>query len=267
MKSLVSLILFVILAFGVWLCTSSCTEYVFKNTTDTIFVDRPVNTLAPSFITVRDTVYIHIVDTVKVEVIIVDTVINNIYTTDTLIQVVTKDSIITKQVDKLVTVYQTVIQKDTIVVTDTVEIEVIQIEQRVIYLDTLYVLVETRQVFYVPDELMPYVSDFYTLAGQYGKEALGGMLLITYAKEEDLPGEGWTSSSFRHGWDYSQMIIQISEKVPHEQARSCIFREMARLQLKRKYTTTPDRIMNPTWPPDRTITQGDLDNLFNPFPI
>jgi hypothetical protein len=158
---------------------------------------------------------------------------------------------------------------DTLVeyVTDTIEIEVVQIDQRVIYHDTLYVLVESRQVFYVPDELMPYVSDFYTLAGQYGKEALGGMLLITYAKEEDLPGENWSSYSFRHGWDYSQMIIQISEKVPHEQARSCIYRELGRLQLKRKYTTTPDRIMNPLFSIDAVITTNHLDQLFNPLPI
>lgn len=159
---------------AVWLAFSSCEEYIIENTIDTVFVDRPVNTLAPTFITVRDTVEIVVRDTIKVEVIIRDTIVNNIHTTDTLIQVVTKDSIIIKEVEKMVTVYQTVIEKDTIVVTDTVEIEVVQIEQRVIYKDTLYVLVETRQVFYVPDELLPYVSDFYTLAGQYGNEVRGG---------------------------------------------------------------------------------------------
>jgi len=93
------------------------------------------------------------------------------------------------------------------------------------------------------------------------------MLLITYAKEEDLPGEGWTSYSFRHGWDYSQMIIQISERVPYEQARSCVFREMARLQLKRKYVTDVNKIMCPLWDVSREITQTDLDVLFNPLPI
>jgi hypothetical protein len=88
------------------------------------------------------------------------------------------------------------------------------------------------------------------------------MLLITYAKEEDLPGENWSSYSFRHGWDYSQMIIQISEEVPSEQARSCIFRELARLQLKKKYTTMPDRIMNPLFSPMATITANHLNELF-----
>jgi hypothetical protein len=88
------------------------------------------------------------------------------------------------------------------------------------------------------------------------------MLLITYAKEEDLPGENWTSYSFRHGWDYSQMIIQISEEVPSEQARSCIFREMARLQLKKKYTIVPDRIMNPLFSPMTVITTAHLNQLF-----
>jgi hypothetical protein len=241
---------------------TSCTETIYDEVIklDTIYLSRP--SLA-TIITERDT--IHSVDTVKVEVVI--------HETDTLIQVVTKDSIIIREVEKLVTVYDTITQIinqiDTvfIYVTDTVEIQVVQIEQRVIYLDTLYVLVESRQVFYVPDELMPYVSDFYTLAGQYGSGALGGMLLITYAKEEDLPGESWTSYSFRHGWDYSQMIIQISENVPSEQARSCIFRELARLQLKRKYVTDVNKIMCPLFDISRTITQTDLDALFNPLPI
>ena len=266
MKSLVSLILFAIVAMAVALCTSSCTETIIDEIIklDTVYINTP-RSVATSIVVEYDTVVIR--DTVKVEVIIRDTIINTVHTTDTLIQVVTKDSIIIREVEKLVTVYETIIEKDTIVITDTVFVDVIQIDQRVIYKDTLYVLVESRQVFYVPDELMPYVSDFYTLAGEYGNQALGGMLLITYAKEEDMPGEGWTSYSFRHGWDYSQMIIQISEKVPSEQARSCVYREMARLQLKRKYVTDVNKIMCPLFDPARTITQSDLDVLFNPLPI
>ena len=266
MKSLVSLILFAIVAMAVALCTSSCTETIIDEIIklDTVYINTP-RSVATSIVVEYDTIVIR--DTVEVRVIVHDTIINTVHTTDTLIQVVTKDSIIIREVEKLVTVYETIIEKDTIVITDTVFVDVIQIDQRVIYKDTLYVLVESRQVFYVPDELMPYVSDFYTLAGEYGSGALGGMLLITYAKEEDLPGEGWTSYSFRHGWDYSQMIIQISEKVPHEQARSCIFREMARLQLKKKYTTTPDRIMNPLFSIDAVITTNHLDQLFNLLPI
>jgi hypothetical protein len=142
-----------------------------------------------------------------------------------------------------------------------------KIEQRVIYKDTLYVLVETRQVFYVPDELMPYVSDFYTLAGQYGQEALGGMLLITYAKEEDLPGENWVSASFRHGFDYSQMILMVSEEIPSEYLYTAILRELARMQLKKKYVTDTNKIMSPLFDPYRlTINSANkkpfLDDLF-----
>ena len=184
--------------------------------------------------------------------------------TDTVIQIITRDSLIIKEVEKIVYHTDTVIvhDVDTVVITLHDTTVVTQYIQQVRYYDTLYVLVESRQVFYVPDELMPYVSDFYTLAGEYGSGALGGMLLITYAKEEDMPGENWSSYSFRHGWDYSQMIIQISEKVPHEQARSCVYREMARLQLKKKYTTTPDRIMNPLFPVTAAITTNHLNELF-----
>jgi hypothetical protein len=266
MKSCIIIIWLVVIWLGIML--SSCTETIIDEIIklDTVYINTP-RSVSASVIVTHDTVVIR--DTVEVRVIVHDTIINTIHTTDTLIQVVTRDSIIIREVEKLVTVYDTIIQNfvDTVYVTDTVEIRVVQIEQRVLYLDTLYVLVESRQVFYVPDELMPYVSDFYTLAGQYGQEALGGMLLITYAKEEDLPGELWTSTSFRHGWDYSQMIIQISEEVPSEQARSCIYRELARLQLKRKYTTTPDRIMNPLFNIDAVITTNHLDQLFNQNPI
>jgi len=249
--------------FGLLMMLGSCEEIITEYLPgDTVFVDRPVNTLAPTVTTVHDTIFIHTVDTLKVEVIIRDTVIHNVHTTDTLIQVVTKDSIIIKEVEKLVTVYKTVIQKDTIFVTDTLEIEVVQIEQRVLYKDTLYVIAGFRPINSIPDELKPYVIDFYTLAAQYGKEVLGGVLLVSYAKAEDLPGESWTSSSFRHGWDYSQMIIQISEEVPSEQARSCVYREMARLQLKKKYVTDVNKIMSPLFPVTTSITTNHLNELF-----
>jgi len=238
----------------------SCTETIYDEVIkiDTLWLER-AQSLAPTFITVTDT--IHLVDTVRVEVIM--------HETDTVIQIITRDSLIIKEVEKIVYHTDTVIvhDVDTVVITLHDTTVVTQYIQQVRYYDTLYVLVESRQVFYVPDELMPYVSDFYTLAGEYGSGALGGMLLITYAKEEDMPGEGWTSYSFRHGWDYSQMIIQISEKVPHEQARSCVYREMARLQLKRKYVTDVNKIMCPLWDVSRAITQNDLDVLFNPLPI
>ena len=231
----------------------SCTETEYKEIIK--YIERPT----PTFITSVDTV--HLIDTVEIRVVIRET--------DTVFQIVTRDSLIIKEVEKIIYHTDTVIvhDVDTVVITLHDTTVVTQYIQQVRYYDTLYVLVESRQVFYVPDELMPYVSDFYTLAGEYGNQALGGMLLITYAKEEDLPGENWTSYSFRHGWDYSQMIIQISEKVPHEQARSCVYREMARLQLKKKYVTDVNKIMCPLFDPARTITQSDLDVLFNPLPI
>jgi hypothetical protein len=256
MKSLVSLILFAIVAMAVALCTS-CTETIYDEVIklDTIYLSRPLT----SIITERDT--IHAVDTVKVEVVI--------HETDTLIQIVTKDSIIIKEVEKLVTVYKTIIERDTITVTDTVFIDVVQIEQRVIYHDTLYVTSMIREVTSIPDELRPHVQYFYEQATARGKVTIGGNMIIQYVKQSDLPGEGWTSNSFNlNSSAYSgQMVIQISEEVPSEQARSCILRELARMQLNRQYVTDVDKIMCPLFDPYRTITQSDLDVLFNPLPI
>ena len=273
MKSLVSLILFTIIAFGVWLCTSSCTEYEILNTIDTVYIEKPAaRSVAQATITQIDTVII--IDTVEVKVIVHDTIIHNIHTTDTLIQVVTKDSIIIKEVEKIVnyydTIYQVVNNYDTIVeyVTDTVFVDVTQIEQRVIYHDTLYVITEIRPVYSVPDEIQPYVEDFYTLAAQYGKQFAGGVLIVSYVHADDLPGEGWVSESFWIGGQpYGQMYIGISEEIPAEQQRASILREMARLQLKRKYVTDVNKIMSPLFDPYQTITQSDLNVLFNPLPI
>jgi len=245
----------------------SCTEYEILNTTDTVYLEKPVQSLAPSFVTVRDTVYIHTVDTIKVEVIIHDTIVNNIHTTDTLVQVVTKDSIIVKEVEKMVTVYQTVIEKDTIVVSDTVEIEVIQIEQRVIYLDTAYVMIYTRSTTYIPPGIQPHVDEFFGRA----TNVVGGHMIIQYT--DDLPGEGWNSFSYWVGGPassdnpYAQMVIEISSALPPELHRASILRELARLQLKKKYVTDVNKIMSPLFDPYRAITQNDLDILFNPLPI
>jgi hypothetical protein len=126
-----------------------------------------------------------------------------------------------------------------------------------------------REVTSIPDELRPHVQYFYEQATAHGKVTIGGNMIIQYVKQVDLPGEGWTSNSFNlNSSAYSgQMVIQISEEVPSEQAKSCILRELARMQLKRKYTTTPDRIMNPLFDINAVITTNHLDQLFNPLPI
>ena len=221
MKTYNFIILFWVLVFmGACLALTSCTEEIFIDKWikgDTVFISKPQ---LEKLIIQTDTVVI--VDTVKVEVIIRDTVINNIHTTDTLIQVVTKDSIIIREVEKLVTIYDTIINNlvDTVYVTDTVFVDVIKIEQRVIYHDTLYLTSVIREVTSIPDEFLPHVEDFMAQTVKYNKPVRGGNMIIHYVKQADLPGEGWTSNSFNLQDVYSgQIVIQISEEVPHEQAQ------------------------------------------------
>lgn len=235
---------------------------------DTVFVDRP-QYLAPSFITIRDTVVVR--DTVQTTVVVRDTIVNNVHTTDTVYQVVVKDSIIVKQVEKVVNHYDTIIQLvyDTIVnnihTTDTIFKTVVLHDtvtlmtevNRVIYLDTLYVVTLIRPVNSIPEELKPFVIEFYQLAGQYGYHPIGGVMIVQYS--DNMPGNGWNSSS----WDFGgQMIIEVNSVLPTAQHRAGVLRELSRLQLQKKYTVDESKILCPWFDPSTNITSQHLTDLF-----
>lgn len=245
MKTIIPLLIVSLFALG------SCTEEIFidKWLYDTIYVDKP-QAIAPKVIIVTDT--IHHVDTVEVRVIIREV--------DTVFQVITKDSLIIKEVEKIVTVLDTVIlnQVDTVFLTDT--LVVTQYDRTVTYLDTLYVLAFFRPVNSIPDEIKPHVIEFYTLAGQYNKFVPGGVMIVQYT--DNLPGENWNSHSY--WWDApgGQMVIELNQALPPDQHRASILRELGRLQMGRKYTNIPDRIMNPTFSPTALITQNHLNQLY-----
>ena len=243
MKSLVSLILFAIVAMAVVLCTS-CTETEYKEIIK--YIDRPA--LAPTIITIRDTVR----DTVSVNVVI--------HETDTVIKVVTKEVI--KVVEKIVNHYDTIINNVVQTIHDTTVLTVY--DRTVIYKDTFWVATMIRPVNNIPAELLIYVQEFYQLAGP---SANGGPMIIQYVHPEDLAGENWSSDSFWFGGQWSQMVIELDESLPGEQHRAGILRELARLQLKKKYVTDVNKIMCPLFNPARTITQSDLNVLFQIQPI
>lgn len=266
MKTLILLFAISMLILG------SCTETIYEEIikTDTVFISKP-QSLATTFITVRDTVVIR--DTVEVKVIVRDTIVNDIHTTDTVYQVITKDSVIIREVEKIVyhtdtvkvIVHDTVINDvhhyDTIVrnviVHDTVEVYVY--DRTVIYLDTFVTVSYMRPVWSVPEDIIPHVEEFYSLCHQYGLNPPGGIMIIQYVT--DLPGENWSSNSFQIS-DNSQMIIELDQKYPAALQRAGVFREMAKLQLNKKYTQIPDRIMNPVFSPQTTIIKKHLDELF-----
>src|SRR5688572_5897856 len=87
-----------------------CTETEYKEIIK--YVDRPAPALAPTFITQIDTVVIR--DTVEVKIVVTET--------DTVYQYITKDSLIIKEVEKIVYHTVTTVEHDTveIVLHDTV---------------------------------------------------------------------------------------------------------------------------------------------------
>jgi hypothetical protein len=196
-----------------------------------------------------------------VTVIILDTMILNTHTTDTVYQFITKDSIIIKEVEKIV--YHT----DTVTIVDLDTVEIIRhdtvtltvYDRTVVYLDTLFIPGYIRPTWDVPLDLMPHLEEFFELSRQYGYNAELGMLIVHYTN--DLPGENWISSSFKMG-DNDQWVIFLDQRLPAVLHRSSMFRELGRLSLNKKYSNDPARIMSPLFKYDAPITQKHLDELF-----
>lgn len=256
----------ILLLFTALFSLSNCTETIYDEVIklDTIWLDKP-QSFAPTFITVTDT--IHTVDTVEVRVVIHDV--------DTLIQYVTKDSIIIREVEKII--YHTDTVKVTIVQHDTVinEIEVVRIDtvirnviqhdtvtvtvydRTVVYLDTLYVSIYYRTLNHIPSELQPAVIDFYSQARERGWNLIGGPLVIQYVNE--VAGENWNSFSYWIGEE--QMVIEVNGALDPKFHYASILRELGRLQLKKKYVTSGDLIMNIYFPPQKvTIDSPEKEN-------
>lgn len=226
---------------------------------DTVYVDRPIRSLVTTSKT--DTVVIR--DTVTVTVVQHDTLINNVYHTDTLIQVVTKDSLIIKEVTKTVTEYDTITivnnVVDTVILRDTVEI--VKIQQRVVYLAVEYVF-PGRSIFYIPDDLLPIYNQFVADATSRGKNLPGGNVIVQYVTDDELIGDGWSS----YGAEMSgfQYVIYLSETLTQDLAYSAMYRELTRWQLKKKYSNDINRIICPLFDPER-LKYSDSDAKKLPY--
>lgn len=260
-----TIILFALVMIGLGSCVETIYDEVIK--LDTVWLDRTA--IAPTFITVRDTTVIR--DTVKIEV----TVVQNTHTTDTIYQVVTKDSIIIREVEKIIhhtdTVKVTIVQHDTVIN----EIEVVRIDtvirnviqhdtvtvtvhdRTVVYLDTLRMPLYWKSIHFIPEELTPFVQEFYTQARLRGWTNNGGALVIQYS--HDMAGEGWNSFSYWIGEE--QMVIEVNGALDPKYLYTSVLRELGRLQLKKKYVTSGDLIMNIYFPPEKvTIDSPDKEN-------
>jgi hypothetical protein len=229
-----------------------CTETIYEEVVkmDTLWLQRPA--LAPAFITQIDTIIL--TDTLETRVII--------HETDTVVEYITRDSIIIKEVEKVVNHY------DTILITETDTIRIIQhdttiltvYDRSIIALDTLYLIGGMiRPTTSIPEELIPLLLEYGEISEQYGKAAPGAEMIIQYMPQSEMPGEGWHSFSFDF---YNQYVIYLDVNVPLEQQRASMFRELMHLHHSKQYSNDPDKMMSPLWNPARTITKTDLDELF-----
>jgi hypothetical protein len=225
-----------IILIGLSIALGSCTEEVIVPGPERI-VYRDTSTYkagpTPTFVAA---------DTVKTTVVITKT--------DTLIQI---------QIDS-VFVTQTIHEHDT--VTHYIHH----------YHDTLYVATLIRPVNSIPEEIKPYFIEFFSQAFVRGANANGGVAIVQYVLPEDMPGEGWASHSYWVGGVGGNMVIELNGDIAPEYQYAGTLRELARLQLKRKYVKDESNIMSPLFPP-QTVTIDSpnksfyLDQIFNPLPI
>lgn len=282
MKTLIVLFALSMLALGS--CTETIYEEVIKH--DSIPYAVPVLVPGPT-IFLADTTKTpekecESTDTLKVEIVLPGINQNGTFHKDTLLHLnlacnalikihgfaliprveTVRDSIIYK--DKII--YQDrIVYKDRIVYVDREVIvhdtvREVRYDRTVVYYDTFTVVSYMRPTYSVPDNIQPFIEEFYGLCHQYNRQTQGsGMIIVQFVS--NLPGENWPSTSFEVS-DNSQQVIQLDERYPAELHRASIFRELSRLQLGEKYTNTPDRIMNPTFSPETEIKQYHLNDLF-----
>ena len=249
MKTFLPLIILALFFLGS--CTETIYEEVFK--TDTLWLEKPRPTLAPTFITVYDTI-----ETVRTDTIRIETVITK---TDTLIQYVVNDSLIIQTVEKIVNHTDSIIIHDVDTVWLTVHDTTVITEyvQRVIY-ESYFYLFPGQSANHVPDELKPYYDSFIADANARNIPLTGGEVIIQWVKQSDLPGENWRSSS----WEMAgfQWVIYIDETLPIEESKSCMYREMARWQLKKKYSQDVNKIMSNFFRTSPEPTTNEINQLF-----
>lgn len=133
----------------------------------------------------------------------------------------------------------------------------VRIERQIIYKDTLFMPLYWKSIHFVPEELTPFVTEFYTQARLRGWTNNGGALVIQYS--HNMAGEGWNSFSYWIGEE--QMVIEVNGALDPKFLYTSVLRELGRLQLKKKYVTSGDLIMNIYFPPEKvTIDSPDKES-------
>ena len=215
---------------------------IFGSCTEEIFIEGE---------TIHDTVTIIQKDTVT----IIET--DTIYLEKALWKIDTVEiHTVTTEVD---TFFVATIDSVFIYETDTVFI----VEHHYHYHDTLYIF-PGRSVYFVPEEYRDIVNQFFSDAVAYGWTPTGGNLLIEPWTYEEAPPASRSSFSY---YTWSQFIIKLKDTIDPEFCFTPIYRELARQQLDKPYSTNPNHIMNPDFDWNRLTLHSEdkkayLDVLF-----
>ena len=134
------------------------------------------------------------------------------------------------------------------------------VEQRVVYVSTEYVWIGARSINFVPEHLQSIYVEFFKEAEAHGKPQPGGNVIISYVPAEELAGENWVSDSFDFVGD--QWVIRLSEELIVEHSKAAMFRELARWQMKKKYSNDVTKVMSPLFDPTIPLIETHLNVLF-----
>lgn len=248
-----------------------CEEIVYKDVIK--YVDRPV---PATFVQTSKTEECVSQDTTKVEILMPDVTANGTQSKDTTLAVTTACHMKITIKGKVV-MEPILITKDSIVFRDTT----IYITKNVptpvpgptVYKDTtiyetriVYETVEYKYLFpgqsvtYIPQPFEIHFQSFRDAANERTKPLPGGDIVLSQVDPNELAGENWTSDSFEMAG--FQWVIRISSDLTVEQSKSAIFRELGRMQLKKKYSNDVNKIMSPLFSVTRQITTNDLNILF-----
>src|SRR5688572_30273500 len=275
MKTLICLFATLMLALG------SCTEEIIieKIVHDSIpyAVPGPVQ-FAPTFVPQSVDSSCQKTDTTNVEIKIKEIFENGEFKKDTVLAVTTacylkitvrgKVSIPPKIV---YSVRDSLIYEDSLIFIDrpvpypvagpTGYVDTTIVEQRVVYETTEYVWIG-RTVFYIPEDLMVIYNKYFSDGAAYNKILPGGPVVVQYVPSDKLPGFGWHSTSYLVAG--GQWLIELDENLTQDLAFTCLYRELSRMQMGKRYSNNQDEIMNVLFDPAR-LKYNDPDSKKKPY--
>lgn len=234
---------------------SNCTETIYDEIVkiDTLWL--PAKPVAPTFVATSTVKECESSDTTLVEMVLKPNTTNGQFGKDSLLHVKATCNLMIK-----INGY-TLVPKDSVPVPGPTEylpgdsipypvydtVWQTKIERQIIYKDTLYQPLYWKSLHFVPEELTPFVQEFYTQARLRGWTNNGGALVIQYS--HNMAGENWNSFSYWIGEE--QMVIEVNGALDPKYHYASIMRELGRLQLKKKYVTSGDLIMNIYFDPEK----------------